>query len=935
MRVPMISLRMIWMINSNYYFQKLILINSAGYEYAELPLDASVSLVAPNNTGKTSLINALQYLLIIDRKRLNFGAHDKDKSRRFYFPGQSSYIMLEAILPEGTVVLGAVGSGLDRDYRYFAYKGSYKKADFVLPDNSLVQQPKFVERLAEQGKTVHKIKKLDFANVVYGRGDYARSKNMPDFSLFKLKNKNNASAYQRVLTSILRLDKLNSSDVKAHLLDIFKADLYDHKVDFKKDWDEAFKEVNYDKKQLEAATAQLSNIQQLESLQQERLALRGKLLFMQPLLNEALAKWDDHYQHQKQSFAQKIQACDEFLSGLQQKSNELNQQQARAEIAVDRLNEVQAEQEALAQQYALTTEAQLLAVEKSVKQELEELIGLLHVLKSRAPQAIADEVIQRERELSQLQNQRQNIENNLWQKLAEEFNEVQLAYLNKMLNPQIFSLPPEKFELSLDKLVDWVNRQGADWLTLPGLRFANENLHVNFSALTKEALDVKISDCEKQLQQLQQQLEAAKKTEILQSKKTNLDNQLEQARTDIQRFNQLQKLQASAEQRAKDLATNSAVIEEAARQLEALDTERKKQFELQEDLRKVQLQLAQQNKTIEEQKQRRQDQLGNLANLVSLPRLPFVGHSELKLDELAGKLVEFNQGCLKHETICADIGRLIGLIEHSGLTKFTDVEEPEAQIANMVNFANHLDSERESVEKKARIAVVSVAMSLNNLRNSLYTLDSKTVEFNRLISRRQLSDLKTFKVRITPDEELVEAIDLVLMKAKAADSGETYNIFDTTNSVLDDKALDKAKQLLADKGQEYGGLEVKNLFELQFVLAKHDQKEDTFSDIDSAASNGTVLMAKLVCGLAMLSLMQVEDQKKRVNAICYLDEALALDSKNQASLINTAAEFGFALIFASPDPLETVDYMVPISHKAGKNFINPKSWVKLERKAVA
>ena len=51
-----------------YGFQRLVLLGSAGYSRAELPLDGAVSLVAPNNTGKTSLINALQFLLIIDRR---------------------------------------------------------------------------------------------------------------------------------------------------------------------------------------------------------------------------------------------------------------------------------------------------------------------------------------------------------------------------------------------------------------------------------------------------------------------------------------------------------------------------------------------------------------------------------------------------------------------------------------------------------------------------------------------------------------------------------------------------------------------------------------------------------------------------------------------------------------------------------------------------
>ena len=119
-----------------------------------------------------------------------------------------------------------------------------------------------------------------------------------------------------------------------------------------------------------------------------------------------------------------------------------------------------------------------------------------------------------------------------------------------------------------------------------------------------------------------------------------------------------------------------------------------------------------------------------------------------------------------------------------------------------------------------------------------------------------------------------------------------------------------------------------DLFRLEFVVAKVDQAPESFQDIDSAASNGTVLMAKLVTGLAMLHLMQ--DQRHKVRAICYLDEALALDARNQTSLIDTASEFGFALIFASPAPLTTVRYCVPIHHHQGMNHISAQSWQVLE-----
>ena len=64
-----------------YGFQRLVLLGSAGYSLAELPLAGAVSFVAPNTTGKTSLINALQLLLIIDRRRMDSGAHVVDTGR--------------------------------------------------------------------------------------------------------------------------------------------------------------------------------------------------------------------------------------------------------------------------------------------------------------------------------------------------------------------------------------------------------------------------------------------------------------------------------------------------------------------------------------------------------------------------------------------------------------------------------------------------------------------------------------------------------------------------------------------------------------------------------------------------------------------------------------------------------------------------------------
>ncbi|MFZ4701442.1 MAG: hypothetical protein ACOYMG_15440 [Candidatus Methylumidiphilus sp.] len=272
-----------------YGVQRLVLLNSAGYRRAELPLDASVSLIASNNTGKTSLINALQYLLIIDKRRMDFGAHDFDTSRRFYFPNNSAYILLEAALPNsGTVVLGCVGKGVSHDYEYFAYKGELHIEDYRLPDGGQVQQPQLKAHMASLGKLVFSYASGDFAAALYGIRRRVLDQE-PDLTLFKLEHPSHADAFQRVLTRTLRLDKLRSSEVKDYLLAIFRRDLPDHSIDFKAEWDKAFAEVNADRAQYQATLSQKSAVDLMER-QQAKFGTAGQVAAFPPVDRAALAR---------------------------------------------------------------------------------------------------------------------------------------------------------------------------------------------------------------------------------------------------------------------------------------------------------------------------------------------------------------------------------------------------------------------------------------------------------------------------------------------------------------------------------------------------------------------------------------------------------------------------------------------------------------------
>ncbi len=188
------------MSENAYGFQKMGLLNSADYLKAELPLDDSLSLCAANNIGKTSLINALQFLLVVNK--LDFGDKTVATSKDFYFKSNDSYILLEVALPTGTVVIGCVGIGLGGDCKYFVYKGHLNLNDYRAVDNTIVKEPALVDHMAKNGYAVHKFgTKPEFLDGLYS----AKKSDIPNFNIFRLDKAYYKDTFQRVFTAILNL----------------------------------------------------------------------------------------------------------------------------------------------------------------------------------------------------------------------------------------------------------------------------------------------------------------------------------------------------------------------------------------------------------------------------------------------------------------------------------------------------------------------------------------------------------------------------------------------------------------------------------------------------------------------------------------------------------------------------------------------------------
>lgn len=915
----------------HYGFQRMALLNSAGYRRAELPLDASVSLIAPNNAGKTSLINALQFLLIIDKRRMDFGAHDVDTSRRFYFPNNGAYILLEVALPTtGTVVLGCVGKGVSHDYEYFAYKGDLKLDDYRLPDGSQVQQPQLKAHMASIGKLVFSYTSSEFASALYGTRRRILDQE-PDFTVFKLEHASHADAFQRVLTRTLRLDKLRSSEVKDYLLAIFRRDLPDSSIDFKAEWDKAFSEVNADRAQYLATVRQQASINVMERQQVRRLELRGKLLYFRPLIDRRLKEWEAHFQERGNGLKDAIAKVETQQANLQLNDRQLNERKLEAVRQRQQLLDAQHRQDILGTEFALIADRSILdGALADERRSLEQQTALVQNASSRGIDAIRRDIQAAETERKQLKRELATLRDNLYLHLKTLLNPQQLDTLNSTLSQQVMTLASDDFTADPVELKRWLESAQAaptGMFTLPGLVLSIQGLSPQHTQRSPEEIQQRLDELAQLLSALDLQIKAAQDMDAARQEKNRLELSVRQIEGQIQRFDELQVLKTDHGARtariielAANLLTLDADLDNSVRSAKNL---REKERELQSQLDA----LGSDHSNITRLRENRRDDDPMFENLADLSHQRWLGTDEVGLTQLSESLSVYQRECADLIALDRDLDAGLAKLHVGGLTKFQFVAGSETEINRIIEFAAHLSQEEQALDRKSRSAVVNVTACLRELRDGLVTFKSKMRDFNRLINRRQLSDLSVFKIEPVDETQMVEAIEQLISTAEKAESGETFELFNH-GTVLDDATLNRAKSLLIHEGEVRGCLRVEHFFRLEFIVGKAGRKEESFSDIDSAASNGTVLMAKLVTGLALLHLMQ--DKRYQIQAVCYLDEASALDQRNQSSLIDTAQDFGYALIFASPAPLVTARYCVPITSSDGYNIISQKNWQILE-----
>ena len=80
------------------YFRRLLLVNSAGYPFADVRLDGHCDMAGGQGVGKTTLMNAILYPFVVEDHLLDIDKYEKTRFSLYYFPETTnSFVIYEAV----------------------------------------------------------------------------------------------------------------------------------------------------------------------------------------------------------------------------------------------------------------------------------------------------------------------------------------------------------------------------------------------------------------------------------------------------------------------------------------------------------------------------------------------------------------------------------------------------------------------------------------------------------------------------------------------------------------------------------------------------------------------------------------------------------------------------------------------------------------------
>lgn len=928
-------------ISDRFGITRLILLKSAGYERCILPMDAPLSLCASNNSGKTSLINTLQFAMIADFKLMKFDDWADDQTRRFYFPTSSSYIILEIRNAFGYHVLVMAGEGKANGFShyYFAYKGNFDMPDFV-ENNKRIQSNKLFSHMMKRGKEPIKLEPRELTSLIYG-GDSKFSRKL-NLTLVPLRQSGDNRVFKQLYRNVLNMSQIQASDVKQFILSVFRKSMSNADLDFKQIWETAFSQVNKAQKRFDAINNNQALFVELKEKIEERKQIRGEILRKAPILDAALSDWhayslgaESHINSESRMIQQKI---NEVVEEEKLTSNNINILKGDDRELDDWFKKY----EQLSNDYAIADPAAMESKKRETENALANITAQLANNEKYNETEIQELYSQARNRANKLEKKLENIESNLFSHGLKVLDRDEMASISKLFNADLLSLElgKEAFIKDDSQLEEFLRATAGGF---EGNKFESDFIKLDLKSLDTTDIDIadkatlqeQLALVKKETDALKIRLETAQNVSAKRSEKEMLRIKLKKYEDELEEYADFKSRESILPKKQKLRKGVEAQLRKLSEEEQALKGKRE---ELTEELNQLS-EKRQAFRRDKEEIQRLDQQKVNLPQLhQELEHCPYLDDVQCSRETVCQFYQQYITRAAHLKSLDKDIESIYLKLLRAGISDYDHFENNDVKYSKILELFDNLDNEKSTIQKKANVAITEVASSINNLWDDFHRLKNEMAKFNRDIGKRRISNLQEFKINIIDRPETTDAVEKIISAYHQASSGETLNLLrqsSSDKSVIGVDELDRARDHLIRYADQEGSLKVEHLFDIEFNVTEKDGTKRKFTKINQAGSHATRNVAKFLSGILFLKHLIDDRSSDEYRLPIYLDEAGTVDPDNRVSLIETAHELGFCPVFASVDPLLECRYIINVEPTGvGDTIVDEVNWVISKRIAA-
>ncbi len=891
-----------------YGVQRLILINSGNYGFTEVDLTRSVHLVAPNNRGKTTLVNALQFLYINDMRHMKF-ANTAEETAKHYFGCSPSYLVFECASPIGTKSL--LVRGLSRlqagSFERYIYDGGFRTEDFVEPDGRIREFTAVQESLSDRHlKTV--------PNNALWKVLSGEATDKQDVSgglkILPIRNQGDYRNFCRVYRKLLTLADLDSDRLRELLIACHSRDISERRIDIATDYRDAFELA-------ERTEHELTFIQSSASLITEGHKARERVATLMTHLTEKVpANWQ-----RAQALIVRLRAWKEVaesrISELEDRRQTNSQQKDRLlkdeGATEERLATATREKNELLKQeqrWSSYTDAMIATMRKNaeaLRRKIERMEGDLSDAEAHDIHALERQVEDTERQIARDQRAFDDWENTFAAYLMKNgFNENQLDTIFRIVNTSAHNaiVGDEltiKEETALQKQIQSLLEQTEEH------QFDNDILSVDLSRhdsidaralLDPSLIQSKIQLAAKDLQRKKSRLEIAHDREAARRRLAGKRAQLKESETELNDYDrfgealqerpELEERESSATQELESIRRDLTSIEESLRQIadELTGTTTESQ-ECDSAAANV--------KDVFNQLRTELESLGHHTDLIPTADVAPVVATEKPEIDLPSTLTEV-------KSILAQTREIVGdaKVVSTGNLRVKDLEqkiinasrefpgqqiyfeERDSEWDLLVQKAESLEELHETARKAWDDLFTTLSGRLDGLLRGVREIQKAVHRLNSSLKSYQVSNLKSVDLKVSTDNSTYRVISEL-----CSEDGLFQN----------KDELENAKKQLRNWITNGKELTIDSLFGLQISGVQSDGSPIHASSLDRIGSTGTGMTIKAMI-LTNLTRAIAPDPKYHLHF--FIDETGRLDDPNLAATTRMAVSQSIIPITAEP-----------------------------------